>query len=190
MPFSSSKNSHFQNEAKYKTFLLKTRFFSPRIKHHSLINGFTLSRDCKTVRMFAYSSAREQLNKRSWAKLKRRSPVGCARLACFSSVKLLRNRSWKKTDCFFSLRLASLRQLENGLFLVIKSEEFKLTNGKVFLENRSKCLNERCSDEGGIHQAPVVQKVDSAIQRIHHYPVDSAIGFPNTYLLDSDLTSG
>ena len=28
--------------------------------------------------------------------------------------------------------------------------------------------------------APVVQKVDSAIQRINLYPVDSAIGFPNT----------
>ena len=36
-------------------------------------------------------------------------------------------------------------------------------------------------------QAPVVQKVDSAIQRIKLYPVDSAIGFPNTCPLDSDL---
>ena len=31
-------------------------------------------------------------------------------------------------------------------------------------------------------QAPVVQKVDFAIPRINHYPVDSAIGFPNIYL--------
>ena len=31
-------------------------------------------------------------------------------------------------------------------------------------------------------QAPVVQKVDIAIHRINHYPVDSAIGFPNIYL--------
>ena len=30
-------------------------------------------------------------------------------------------------------------------------------------------------------QAPVVQKVDNAIQWINHYPVDDAIGFPNTY---------
>ena len=37
--------------------------------------------------------------------------------------------------------------------------------------------------------APVVQKVDSAIQRINHYPADSVIGFPNTYPLDSDLSS-
>ena len=38
--------------------------------------------------------------------------------------------------------------------------------------------------------APVVQKVDSAIQRIYLYPVDSAIGFPNTYPLDRDLSGG
>ena len=37
-------------------------------------------------------------------------------------------------------------------------------------------------------QAPVVQNMDSAIQRINLYPVDSAIGFPNTYPLDSDLS--
>ena len=39
-------------------------------------------------------------------------------------------------------------------------------------------------------QAPVVQKVDSAIQWINLCPVDSAIGFPNTYPLDSDLSGG
>ena len=38
-----------------------------------------------------------------------------------------------------------------------------------------------------ILQAPVVQKVDSAIQWINLYPVDSAIGFPNTYPLDSAI---
>ena len=41
-----------------------------------------------------------------------------------------------------------------------------------------------------IHQAPVVQKLDSAIHRINLYPVDNAIGFPNTYPLDSDLSGG
>jgi len=39
-------------------------------------------------------------------------------------------------------------------------------------------------------QTPVVQKLDSAIHRINPYPVDNAIGFPNTYPLDSDLSSG
>ena len=35
--------------------------------------------------------------------------------------------------------------------------------------------------------APVVQKVDNAIHRINLFPVHSAIGFPNTYPLDSDI---
>ena len=38
--------------------------------------------------------------------------------------------------------------------------------------------------------APVVQTLDSAIHRIKIYPVDSAIGFPSTYPLDSDLSGG
>ena len=39
-----------------------------------------------------------------------------------------------------------------------------------------------------IFLAPVVQKVDNTIHRINHYPLDSAIiGFPNTYVVDSDL---
>ena len=38
-------------------------------------------------------------------------------------------------------------------------------------------------------QAPVIQKVDNAIHRIV-YPLDSAIAFPNTYPLDSDLSGG
>ena len=39
-------------------------------------------------------------------------------------------------------------------------------------------------------QAPVVQKLDSAIHRINLYPLDSAIGLTNTYPLDSDLSVG
>ena len=41
-----------------------------------------------------------------------------------------------------------------------------------------------------IHQAPVVQKLDSAILRINHYPADNAIVSRNTYPLDSDLSGG
>ena len=41
-----------------------------------------------------------------------------------------------------------------------------------------------------IRQAPVVEKMDSAIHRINLYPVDRAIGFPNTYPLDRDLSDG
>ena len=38
-------------------------------------------------------------------------------------------------------------------------------------------------------QARIVQKVDDAIHRINHYPLDSAIiiGFAMTFPLDSDL---
>ena len=40
-------------------------------------------------------------------------------------------------------------------------------------------------------QVPVVRKVDNAIHRINHAcPVDSSIGFPNIYSLDSDLSGG
>ena len=38
-------------------------------------------------------------------------------------------------------------------------------------------------------QAPVIQKVDSGIQRINQYKVDNAISFRNNPL-DSDLVGG
>ena len=37
--------------------------------------------------------------------------------------------------------------------------------------------------------APVVQRVDSAIQWINYYPLDNAINFDSTYPLDSDLSN-
>ena len=39
-------------------------------------------------------------------------------------------------------------------------------------------------------QVLVVQKVDSAIQRINHYPADNTTDCVNTYLRDSDLSGG
>ena len=39
-------------------------------------------------------------------------------------------------------------------------------------------------------QVSVFQKVDNANNQINLYPVDGAIGFPNTYPLDSDLSNG
>ena len=41
-----------------------------------------------------------------------------------------------------------------------------------------------------IVQAPVVQRLDNAIHRINHYPVDSVVCFANTCPLDSDLSGG
>ena len=43
---------------------------------------------------------------------------------------------------------------------------------------------------GGERLAPVFQTMDSAIQGINLYPVDSEIGFRNTYPLNSDLSVG
>ena len=37
-------------------------------------------------------------------------------------------------------------------------------------------------------QAPVVRRLDNAIQWINHYPVDSVVCFVNTYSVDSDLS--
>ena len=37
-------------------------------------------------------------------------------------------------------------------------------------------------------QALVIQRLDSAIQRISLYTVDSAVSFPSTYPLYSDLS--
>ena len=38
--------------------------------------------------------------------------------------------------------------------------------------------------------APVVRKMDNAIQRINHYQLDSMVCFVNTCPLDSDLSGG
>ena len=38
--------------------------------------------------------------------------------------------------------------------------------------------------------ALVVQKVNNTIRWINLYPVDNVIGFPDIYLLDSDLSGG
>ena len=153
------------------------RFFSPRIKNHSLINGFTRGRDCETVRIFAYSSARKQSNKMSWARLEEMLGIR----ACETPAQQI-----EENPSVLQSTLSVAEATQKWPILVIKNEEFKLTNSQAILESRSKCLNERWSDESGIHQASVVQKVDSAIQRIHLYPAESAIGFPKTYPLQVD----
>ena len=62
------------------------------------------------------------------------------------------------------------------------SRKVQFLVGRNSLRNRH-CLRWRIED-----QAPLVQTLDSAIHRIKIYPVDNAIGFPNTYPLDSDLS--
>ena len=40
------------------------------------------------------------------------------------------------------------------------------------------------------HQAPVARKVDKAMHRINHYPMDRVVCIVNTYPLVSDLSAG
>ena len=61
---------------------------------------------------------------------------------------------------------------------------------KIFKIERSLKLNKEPPPLRVGAQAPVFRKVDGAIHWINHYPLDSAIGFPNTYLMDSDLSNG
>ena len=49
--FPSSKKSHFQNEAKCETFVVKMSFISMTIKNHFHINDFALNLALK-VRLF------------------------------------------------------------------------------------------------------------------------------------------
>ena len=51
LPFPSSKKSHFQNEAKCETFVVKMSFICIIIENHFHINGFALSLVLK-VRFF------------------------------------------------------------------------------------------------------------------------------------------
>ena len=64
------------------------------------------------------------------------------------------------------------RYIASGLALLVRFSVFFFSWGKV------------------IALAPVVQKVGSAIQWMNLSPVDSAIGFLNTYPLEGDLSSG
>ena len=50
-PFTSSKKSHFQNEAKCETFVVKMSFICILIKNHFHVNGFALTLALK-VRFF------------------------------------------------------------------------------------------------------------------------------------------
>ena len=54
-PFPSSKKSHFQNEAKCETFVVKMSFICIIIENHFHINGFALSLVLK-VRFFGTRS--------------------------------------------------------------------------------------------------------------------------------------
>ena len=61
----------------------------------------------------------------------------------------------------------------------------------IFENNKSiPCCANTVNNGPVIVLAAVVQTLDSAIHRIKIYPMDSTVGFPNTYPLDSDLSGG
>ena len=78
------------------------------------------------------------------------------------------------------------RQAINFKTNVSKILDLKLSSEQIFFRK----LQLGAPDIASANMTPVVQKVDSAIHRIKHYPPDSAIGFPNTYPLDWDLSGG
>ena len=78
--------------------------------------------------------------------------------------------------CVFLAIFLLYPQRNDGLALVHETEPIR-TNTKWPMEKIDL-------------QAPVAQRLDNAIHRINHYPVDSVVCFVDTYPLDSDLSSG
>ena len=77
-----------------------------------------------------------------------------------------------------------MQRIEHGLFLFF--DNFKLLLSTISTFGEAEIYNNLLFED--IDQAPVVQRVDNAIHRINHYPVDSVVCFANTYPLDSDLS--
>ena len=78
-----------------------------------------------------------------------------------------------------------IRKCVQGNFVVVIQKHLRKRNIAQRFVSSISLLN--------IHsqiQCPVVQKVDNAIHWINHYPLNSTIGFPNTYPLDRDLSGG
>ena len=61
--------------------------------------------------------------------------------------------------------------------------------GYIERTNRFQSIN-RLEDHLKKNTGPVIQKVDNALHSINLYLLDNVIGFPNTYPLDSNLSSG
>ena len=138
MPFPSSKKSHFQTRLSTK---IENEIFSPENKKSfsyqwlytwpRLRNSpyFCVFKCAQTVKQNVLSEAEK--GERDWK-----------RCSAFARVKLLRNRLRKKPSVLQST-LSLAEATRKWPILVIKNEEFKLTNSQAFLESRSKCLNER-----------------------------------------------
>ena len=74
--------------------------------------------------------------------------------------------------------------------VLVTSSLVAIVSDFFFLDLPPRHGNSPFSNHASHQQAPVVQKVDNAIHWINHCPMDNAIAFPNSYTLDSDLSSG
>ena len=78
----------------------------------------------------------------------------------------------------------------NGLISTTPNSSMFLYADDTEVHHSSSTLEDAIAKTDHNLQAPVVQRVDNAIHRINHYPVDSVVSFANTYPLDSDLSAG
>ena len=104
------------------------------------------------------------------------APVGLktfSNLKCNTSVQFQKKKRHQP-----SWLLSSLKHAELGHFTMLFCRRR--------LQNVQR-LKRTCT---AIVLDPVVRKVDCAIHRINHFPVDSMACFVDTYPLDSDLSGG
>ena len=99
----------------------------------------------------------------------------------FLGLQVLLTGLWNSKD------IQNSRQNRSKNKLFRENECMEVARSELWAPVQSKNYH---SPQPILDLAPVVQKVDNAIQRINLYPVDSAIGLPNTYLLDSDISGG
>ena len=72
-----------------------------------------------------------------------------------------------------------------------KAENFRYHLGdKLLIRLINRVYITRRFGQERMNIGPVVQRLDNAIHRINHYPVNSMVCFVNTYPLDSDLSGG
>ena len=109
---------------------------------------------------------------------------------CTVMTNLCKQVLWKKYNSCFSAACHSLCGMSTVYCWTIFDKTWSTMVSKNSYKSLWSLLVSKSRMKITILQALVVQRLDSAIHQINLYPVDSASGFPNTYLLDSDLSGG
>ena len=71
-----------------------------------------------------------------------------------------------------------------------KEKKLKVTSTGTAAASRLRLLIWMVTPSNIYQRPQFIQKVDSSIHWINHYPVENVINFRNTYPLDSDLSGG